>query len=447
MLRVRFFTLGCKVNQYETQALRELFRNEGYQEVDTKADFYVINTCTVTHIADKKSIKYIRKAKKENPRAKILVTGCLAEKQRALIEKEGVDFVVSQTEKYRIPQILGFKNSPFIKNNLSLRVSNFFLNRAFVKIQDGCNNSCSFCKVRLVRGGAISRPFKEIVSEIKILVERGFKEIVLCGINLGSYNWEGKDLCFLLRKIIRIEGLGRVRLSSLEPQYINEELLELISFTKKICSHLHLPFQSGSDKILQLMNKPVKANFYFQLISKIRSRIPNCGISGDFIVGFPYEEEKDFLKTLKLIKEVKPLRSHIFPYSEREETQSSKFPRLDKKVVKRRKEVAKEVAREASYEFRKTQENRIFEIILEEKQKESYFQGYTENYIKVLLEEVEASPFLDSKSLIPIVIEKVTPENNYAKLFKLNIQNNFLGKNPSKKTQILLDNSRTFNKI
>ncbi|RKY42349.1 MAG: tRNA (N(6)-L-threonylcarbamoyladenosine(37)-C(2))-methylthiotransferase MtaB, partial [Candidatus Omnitrophota bacterium] len=184
-MKVKFITLGCKVNQYETQSLREIFLANGFKETFTKADFYFINTCSVTHSADRKSIKYIRKAKKENPQAKILVTGCLAEKDKELIEKEGVDYIVSQNQKYKIPSILNLKNKLSLKDNLSLRITDFYLNRAFVKIQDGCNNFCSFCKVRLIRGKSKSRPVEEIVREVKFLLERGFKEIVLCGINLG----------------------------------------------------------------------------------------------------------------------------------------------------------------------------------------------------------------------------------------------------------------------
>jgi len=417
-MKVKFITLGCKVNQYETQSLREIFLANGFKETFTKADFYFINTCSVTHSADRKSIKYIRKAKKENPQAKILVTGCLAEKDKELIEKEGVDYIVSQNQKYKIPSILNLKNKLSLKDNLSLRITDFYLNRAFVKIQDGCNNFCSFCKVRLIRGKSKSRPVEEIVREVKFLLERGFKEIVLCGINLGSYNYQGKDLISLLKLLIKIKGLGRLRLSSIEPQYVSKELLNLISSTEKICPHLHIPFQSGSDKILKLMNKKVKSSFYRELVSEIRKTIPDCGISADFMIGFPYEEEDDFKKTIRLIEEINPVRSHIFPYSERKQTPSSKFPKIPSRLMRERKEIAIQVGEEASFRFRKSQEKKRFKVVLEENPEKSYSRGYTENYIRVLLKEAFPLKDICSKSLIPIVIDKVTSEITYAQLLK-----------------------------
>ncbi len=417
-MKVKFITLGCKVNQYETQSLREIFLANGFKETFTKADFYFINTCSVTHSADRKSIKYIRKAKKENPQAKILVTGCLAEKDKELIEKEGVDYIVSQNQKYKIPSILNLKNKLSLKDNLSLRITDFYLNRAFVKIQDGCNNFCSFCKVRLIRGKSKSRPVEEIVREVKFLLERGFKEIVLCGINLGSYKSQGKDLISLLKLLIKIKGLGRLRLSSIEPQYVSKELLNLISSTEKVCPHLHIPFQSGSDKILKLMNKKVKSSFYRELVSEIRKTIPDCGISADFMIGFPYEEEEDFKKTLRLIEETNPVRSHIFPYSERKQTPSFKFPKISSKVVRERKEIAIQVGEKASLRFRKSQEKKMFKVVLDENSEKSYTRGYTENYIRVLLKETFSLKETCSKSLIPIVIDKATPKITYARLLK-----------------------------
>ncbi|MCD6539879.1 MAG: tRNA (N(6)-L-threonylcarbamoyladenosine(37)-C(2))-methylthiotransferase MtaB [Candidatus Omnitrophica bacterium] len=417
-MKIKFITLGCKVNQYETQSLREIFLAKGFEETFAKADFYFINTCSVTHSADRKSIKYIRKAKRENPQAKILVTGCLAEKDKELIEKEKVDYIVPQSQKYKIPSILNLENKLNLENNLSLKITDFYLNRAFVKIQDGCDNFCSFCKIRLIRGKSKSRPAEEVVREVKFLLEKGFKEIVLCGINLGSYNYQGKDLISLLKLLVKIKSLGRLRLSSIEPQYVSKELLNLISSTEKICPHLHIPFQSGSDKILKLMNKKVKSSFYRELVSKIKKIIPDCGISADFIIGFPYEEEDDFKKTIRLIEEINPVRSHIFPYSERRQTPSFKFPKISSRIVRERKEIAIQVGEEASFRFRKSQEKKRFKVVLEENPKKGYSRGYTENYIRVLLKGAFPSKGICSKSLIPIVIDKVTSKITYARLLK-----------------------------
>jgi len=443
-MKFKIFTLGCKVNQYESQALRELFLKNGFEEVINRpADFYLVNTCTVTHTADVKSVKYIRKAKRENPRAIILVSGCLAQLDRDLIEKESVDFIISQSEKHKLLPLFSkdankelilesfrvegssgymdsarqllYEGSTRPEDIWSFKISDFNHNRAFVKIQDGCDNFCSFCKVRMVRGPSVSRPLQAIVDEIRELIDKGFKEIVFCGIDLGSWRQDEKNLYHLLRQVIRIRDLGRIRLSSLEPQYIKEDLLDLISSSDKICNHLHIPFQSGSDKILDIMNKKTTTTSYFKLIDDVRKKIPDCGISADFMVGFPYEDDEDFLRTLELLKAAQPLRTHVFPYSERPGSLSAKFPKVDPRKIKNRVYRAASLAKLTSFRFRKTQVGKVFNVVLDGNFPNPGRLGYTDNYIRVsvVCPEIDDKPE-HNREFMPVRICDLDYEHTYS---------------------------------
>lgn len=380
MPTIKFYTLGCKVNQYDTQSIRESFLRQGYKEVknNQKAQTYLINTCTVTSSADRKSREIIRRAIKENPKAKVIVTGCLVEKDRGMVSAiKGVSLVISKS--FFTDGISGFKGHT----------------RAFLKIQDGCNNFCSYCKVPLVRGRSRSRPLEEIVKDAKALVKKGFKEIVLTGICLGAYGKDigkgtgrGIDLIRVIEKLEKIKGLLRIRLSSIEAGDVTDELIDKMAESKKLCPHLHIPIQSGDDEILKRMKRKYSRRSYINLINKIKKRVLDIAITTDCLVGFPGETEENFSNTLKLIEKIVPLKVHIFPYSERKGTYAAdKFKDLlPPEVIKERISRIKSLADSCRLEFKKQFKGRKLPILFERlsKERKGYWEGYAHNYIKAL---------------------------------------------------------------
>jgi len=378
MPTIKFYTLGCKVNQYDTQSIRERFLEHGFIETGGaagKADVYLINTCTVTSGADQKSRGIIRRCINENHQARIIVTGCLVKNDsRQLAKIKGVSFIVSK----------GF---------FSEGISSFHSHtRAFLKIQDGCDNSCAYCKVPLVRGRSRSRPLAEIVREARRLAKNGFKEIVLTGICLGSYGRDLKPRVNLVEAISALEKIGgilRIRLSSIEAGDVSDELINKLAGSKKLCRHLHIPIQSGDDEILKKMRRRYTRSYYLKLIRKIKQKIPGIGLTTDCLVGFPGETEKNFENTLKLVKRINPLKVHIFPYSRREGTLagsklSGEIPALTvKKRIARLKNCAQACAKDYKQDFLGVRLPVLFER--ESKEAPGYWEGYADNYIKVLL--------------------------------------------------------------
>jgi len=400
---VRFFTVGCKVNQYETQALREQYLKKGYRESakEEPADLYVINTCTVTGKADKDSRRYIHHAKKINPKAKIVVTGCLVEKDEEEISSiPGVKEIIKNSEK---PEgISGFSGHT----------------RVFVKIQDGCNNFCSYCKVPFVRGRSRSRSEKAILDEISRLLDKGFKEIVLSGICLGEWGKdlkEPKGLRDLLQKITAIKKDFRIRLSSIEPNLVTSQLIETIKSSPKICSHLHIPLQSGSDKILKLMNRPYKARDYIKLILKIRKEAPDFSISTDVLTGFPGEGKREFRNTLKVIKKILPVRLHAFPYSPRKGTKAyGLMPIVEKPELKQRVKTLQALGKALSAKYRKKFLKKCVRVLVEHTRDRTsgLFCGYTDTYIRVLIQEDKPNDHL-SGQLIPARLTKLDQKSSF----------------------------------
>ena len=386
-MKVKFYTLGCKVNQYETQAIMEEFIKNGYQIVaKNDADLYIVNTCTVTKRADNKSIRLIKHIKKINPYSKIAAIGCLAELNSNILERLNVDYIIPQDKKHLVFDIISSYNSDK-KNIWSLKISRFFNQRAFVKIQDGCNFKCSFCKIPFVRGKSISREKSDILEEIKRLLDNNHKEIVLCGINLGLY---GKDLTpkytieDLIEDILKINLNFRIRLSSIEPIFITERL---ISFFKepKICPHIHLPFQSGDDYILEKMNKKERVSLYKDVVKKLRSINKDIAISCDIMVGFPYETDDTFKNTVSFLEEIKPMRIHIFTFSPRENTEFFNYKVKDNKIFVRYN-ILKKLKDKLELEYKtKFLKKRLY--MLAEEKKNSYTIGYTENYIRVMVKD------------------------------------------------------------
>lgn len=383
--------LGCKVNQYESQLMREQLQRAGFAEANGKpADIYVVNTCTVTASADSGSRNLIRRALRENPRAKIVAAGCYAEKDADEIIKICKDAIILKNkEKDNIVSFLHhtrLRPSSLVSRLSSHAISGFAgHNRAFVKIEDGCSNSCSYCKVPLVRGKARNRPSKEIIAEIRNLAEAGFKEIVLCGICLGAY----KDLTGLLGKLENIERLKRIRLSSIEPIYVDDKLIDKISSSQKICRHLHIPLQSGDDKILKAMDRKYTSSRYLKIIDRIRRKMPQIAIATDVLVGFPGETDKQFRNTLKVLESVRPMRTHVFTFSAREGTPAFYMPGgVDKKEKSQRLNAVKQFAEEMSFSYRKNFLGRDVDVLVESSRdrKTNLLTGYTDTYIKVLFE-------------------------------------------------------------
>jgi threonylcarbamoyladenosine tRNA methylthiotransferase MtaB len=396
MQTVRFYTVGCKVNQYETQAIREQFLRSGFSEVTNgmAADIYLINTCTVTHKADRDCRRLINFAYRQNPKGQIIVTGCYTELDEEEITKiPGVTHIIKNKDKEQIVKLLNKANGLARQHKDEpphLSITNFFGHtRAFLKIQDGCNNFCSYCKVPLVRGRSKSRPLDEIIQEANRLLKSGFKEIVLCGICLGSYGKDLSDplnLVDVIKGLENIEGLLRIRLSSIEAGDVSDNLIQKIAQSKKLCRHLHIPMQSGDDEILKKMNRRYSRKDYLNLINQIKKKVPQIGISTDVLVGFPGETEKSFQNTVELIKKVMPFKTHIFTYSKRIGTAAGNFKdEVNPIIIKRRILRLKKIADESADRVKRRFLNKRMEVLIESQPKEepNIWQGYTNNYIKV----------------------------------------------------------------
>lgn len=395
MKTIKFITLGCKVNQYDTQVIREQFLGRGFKEIDAhqSADIYVVNTCTVTHKADRDSLYYINRSHRENPAAKIIVTGCLAELDSQIISKKpNVSLIAKNKDKYNLANSLNGLNELNGHHTEHNGISYFKGHtRAFLKIEDGCDNFCAYCKVPLVRGAPQSKPLDEVIQEAKQLIKNGFKELVLSGICLGKY---GKDLdpkINLLKVINALEdipGLSRLRLSSIEALDVSDGLIEKMAHSKKLCRHLHIPVQSGDDRILERMNRAYRRKDYLNLIQKIKRRIPRIAITTDCLVGFPGEEESNFGNTLDLIEKISPLKVHIFPYSRRKGTQAYNFKdNLSQDKLALRLARLGKTADKCALAYRRQFIGKNMDVLIEgySKAMSGYWEGHTDNYIKVIV--------------------------------------------------------------
>ncbi|MDD2752332.1 MAG: tRNA (N(6)-L-threonylcarbamoyladenosine(37)-C(2))-methylthiotransferase MtaB [Candidatus Omnitrophica bacterium] len=392
MKTFKLYTLGCKVNQYESQEIREKLLQANLCESNngSKADFYFVNTCTVTSRADADSLQFIRRAARENPRAKIIVTGCLTELDAKKIKKAlPGSLIISNKEKLLETVVPKYQSARVPRHR---GISGFSGHtRAFLKIQNGCDNFCAYCKVPLVRGRSRSRKAAEIISEAKRLVEGGFKEIVLTGICLGAY---GRDLptkgalTKIIKELIKINGLERIRLSSIEAGDVSRSLINLIGSSKKICRHLHIPIQSGDDLILRKMHRSYTHASYLALIKRIKAAIPGIAVTADCLVGFPGESKENFLNTVKLVREISPLRTHIFPYSPRPGTKAFRLKEgVGVKEMKERLGILRKVSAECAQKFQKQFIAKKMEVLIESRDKfhPGFWQGHTDNYLKVLV--------------------------------------------------------------
>lgn len=412
-MKAAIHTLGCKVNIYESEYITNILKENGYQIVDfdSKADIYIINTCTVTNTSDKKSEKMIKRARKQNKDAIIIAMGCHAQIKGDNID---ADIIIGNKDKSKIISLIEEyqENKNKIKriynlDNISFEdmyISSFNSHtRAFVKIQDGCDAFCSYCIIPYARGPIRSKDPKTVIKEITSLVENGYKEIILTGIHTGKY---GKDINYtfeqLLKDIIKIKNLYRIRISSIEINELTDPILNLIKDNQVIAKHLHIPLQSGSDKILKLMDRKYDLKFYKDRIEKIRKMIKDISITTDLIVGFPNEDEKDMEDTLKFIKEIKFTKIHTFPYSKREGTKAASMEnQIDETIKRKRVKTVLELSDQLEQDFYQSKLNKTEELIIEQtKDGKSY--GYTSNYIKV-----EINSPLRPNEVISVKINKV----------------------------------------
>ncbi len=385
------FNLGCKVNQYECDVICDNLKNKGYQisqELEP-ADIYVINTCAVTAEAEKKSRQAIARCRALNASAKILVVGCASQKNPQSFIKDNVTYISGVAGKFSIDshlnseiQDIDIKELPTVYEDGEL--DSAYRTRSYIKIQDGCNNFCSYCIIPYLRGRSRSRRKEEIVKEIAKL--SGFvQEIVLTGIDLMAY---GLDIGYDLRTLIEeLEVFNlRIRLGSLYAERITSDLLESLKKLKKFCPHFHLSMQSGDDGVLKSMNRHYTASVYKEKIDLIKEFFPDATITTDIIVGFPTETEEAFINTCNFVQEVKFSDIHIFPYSAREGTRAAKLPQIDKEIVKTRKKILSNIKKDLVKKHLADNLGKAHEVLLEEKVGE-YYVGHTRNYIKVYLKE------------------------------------------------------------
>lgn len=410
---VAFHTLGCKVNHYETEAIWQLFKEAGYERKDyeSKADVYVINTCTVTNTGDKKSRQVIRRAIRHNPDGVICVTGCYAQTSPAeIMAIPGVDIVVGTQDRHKL---LGYieeyrrERQPIngVGNIMKARVFEELdvpaftdRTRASLKIQEGCNNFCTFCIIPWARGLLRSRDPEEVINQAQQLVDAGYKEIVLTGIHTGGYGEDLKDYNFakLLKELDeRVAGLKRIRISSIEASQITDEVIEVLDQSDKIVRHLHIPLQSGSNTVLKRMRRKYTMEFFAERLTKLKKALPGLAVTSDVIVGFPGETEEEFMETYNFVKDHQFSELHVFPYSKRTGTPAARMEdQVDENVKNERVHRLIALSDQLAKEYASAYEGDVLEIIPEESFKEqdgthNLYVGYTDNYMKVIFEGTE----------------------------------------------------------
>ncbi len=390
VIRVALDSLGCKLNQVETELLARQFTEAGYRLVSPadQADVYILNTCTVTHIADRKSRHWLRLAHGRNPDALLVATGCYAERMpQELTRIEGIDLVLGNEQKPHLLQLLeeaGYlSHSACAQGDSTGSSHSAFRTRALVKVQDGCNNLCSYCIVPLVRGREKSLPVDQVVAEVRHRVTNGYKEVVLTGVKIGSYSDNEVNLRGLLEHILAETDVARLRLSSLQPQEIAPELIKLWC-DKRLCRHFHLSLQSGSDSVLRRMRRRYSISDYRQSVSLIQALVPEVAITTDIIVGFPGETSAEFEQSYKLCQKLGFARIHVFPYSPREGTQASQMPeQVGAQVKKERSQKMLALAKESAQNFSRQFLGRTISVLWEKRSGDGIWSGLTDNYIKV----------------------------------------------------------------
>lgn len=395
--KVAFVSLGCKVNQYETNAMSQKFIEAGYDVVDytSNADVYIVNTCTVTNVADRKSRQMLRRMKEINPEAIVVACGCYAQVGKEELKKiDGVDVVIGNNEKKDIVEIIEkYSNDVIVSDVMQQRNYVEFgtttyteKTRAVVKIQDGCDRFCSYCIIPYSRGRVRSRAMENILEEVKHIVNNGIKEVVITGIHIASY---GKDFHYevtlidLLEQLNNIEGLERIRLGSIEPTIITEEFVTRLSKLEKICDHFHLSLQSGCDETLKRMNRKYTCAEFENGVNLLRNAFPNASLTTDVIVGFPGETDEEFSTTYEFLNRIKFYKMHIFKYSQRKGTKAAIMPdQIDGNVKEQRSRKLIELSNENERKYNSQYIGKTVEVLFEEKDGD-YYKGHTKNYIEV----------------------------------------------------------------
>lgn len=389
--RVALDSLGCKLNQAETELLARQLAEAGHELVSAvdEADVYILNTCTVTHIADRKSRHLLRQAHRTNPGARLVVVGCYAERSpRELARLEGVDLVLGNEQKQNLVRFLEESGCLCPQPSAQGQRYDGLRTRAFIKVQDGCQRFCAYCVVPLVRRREESLPLEQVIAEIRYRIALGAREVVLTGTEIGAYNWQGAGLGELLESILSQTEVARLRLSSLQPQETTPKLIELWR-DERLCPHFHLPLQSGSDAVLARMRRRYTTAGYRQAVSLIREVVPEAAITTDVIVGFPGETEEEFEESLSFCREMGFARIHVFPYSPRPGTEAARMPQqVEDRVKKERSQRMLALAAESARDFRQRFLDRTM-TVLWEKQTGGIWSGLTANYIKVYTESRE----------------------------------------------------------
>lgn len=404
MKKAALHNLGCKVNAYETEAMQQMLEQAGYEIVpfQEKADVYIINTCSVTNMADRKSRQMLHRAKAKNPDAVVVGTGCYIQtKEEEALKDTAIDIVIGNNKKHELVERIeaflkdrGDREDVFDINQGNQEYEELFLSRtaehtrAFIKVQDGCNQFCSYCIIPYARGRVRSRALSNVVKEVECLAQNGYKEVVLTGIHLSSYGVDtGESLLHLIQKIHEIPGVERIRLGSLEPRLVTEEFASEIARLPKLCPHFHLSLQSGCDTTLERMNRKYNTAEYAHACDLLRQAFDHPAITTDVIVGFPGESEEEFLQTEAYLKQIHFYEMHIFKYSKRQGTRAAKMPdQIPEQTKTNRSAKLIALGEQMSREFREYYVGRCEEVLFEEENEidgETYFTGYTREYVKV----------------------------------------------------------------
>lgn len=401
MKRIASYALGCKVNQYESEAVAELFQEKGYEvvSIDESADVYLINTCTVTNFGDRKSRQLIRRVKRQNEDAIVVVLGCYAQTApEEIMAVEGVNLVVGTKDRTQLVEMVenyhaekGVEN--FVTNIMKEREFEPLSvqkltdrTRAYIKIQDGCSQYCSYCIIPYARGPIRSRAPKDVLEEVVVLANNGFKEVVLTGIHVASYgkDREDTDLLSIVKEVHAVEGIMRIRFSSIEPNVVTEEFAQTMASLPKVCQHFHLSLQSGCDHTLQEMNRKYTTEKYRQAAALLRKYLPNVALTTDIIVGFPGESAEDYEQSYAFAKEMAFSKIHVFPYSPKKGTPAAeRKDQLPSAVKTERSQKLLKLSDEMSANFMQKQVGNVVEVLFEKKLESGLYEGHTSNYIKV----------------------------------------------------------------
>ena len=417
--KVAFHTLGCKVNQHDSAIMAALFQDAGYEVVDFNdlADVYVVNTCTVTHLSDRKSRQMIRHAARENPAATIVVCGCYAQTAKAELEAlDEVDLIIGTNERHKVVEAVETFRQDHVKTAYMADDEELFyyedlphervsgMTRAYVKIQEGCDQFCAYCAIPYARGPLRSRSEQDTIDEINMLVERGYKEVILTGIHIGAYGRGVKDetcdLTGLCRRILDETAIERLRIGSLEGIEVTDALIEMIASDERMAKHLHLPLQSGCDRTLSAMRRPYDTEQFREMMRRIRGKVPNIAITTDLMVGFPGETDEDFKESLVFCNDIAFSAMHIFKYSMRSGTPAAAMPdQIDPQIKERRAKQMADVAQKNKLDYERRFVGQTLRILVEEQTKDGLWTGHSSNYLLVTFpgENIRSGDFVDVK--------------------------------------------------